>query len=107
MALQISLKLAARVSPEEAYAAEVHDQHACVDLRREIQRTLGLSQPLIVLPRIFRRGLKQVRRRLLHTGGQRTKIVRGTDLDNALFHRAEDAGHQGNSNPMTQLRMRK
>src|SRR5258708_25738365 len=76
MVAEVPAQITCRIEPEKRHAAEVADQHAGLDLCRKIDRSLRVAKPLVVLLKLARGGLKQIRRRLLHACRQRAEIVR-------------------------------
>ena len=66
----------------------------------------GLDRVLpgqIALPLFRGRELKEVRRGVAHAHRQRAEIVQGTNLNHARFHGVDDAGHQTDTDAVTQL----
>src|SRR4051812_22500907 len=90
----MTLKRARRVEPGELHASEMADQDARAHLRGEVDRPLRMPQPLVVALWIDLGRLEEIRRRVENARGQRTKIMRRSDLHHALFGRAHNAGNE-------------
>ena len=84
-------------------AAQMADEDARLYLRGKVDRPLGVPQPLVVLAGVERRGLEEIWRRMHDTHGQRAKVMRRADFDDALVDRFQDAGHQGDPDTVAQF----